>query len=90
MNEADEFKLSELKKSVDKLNKKLEMSNIYLQEFKEELAAMTMDELIRKYEFNTDRADVIVPALSIYEKIMKYMDGELKEEMEVGMVMKVI
>ena len=37
INEADEFKLSELKKSVDKLNKKLERSNIYLQEFKEEL-----------------------------------------------------
>ena len=35
-----------------------------------------MDERIRKYEFNTDRADVIVPALSIYEKIMKYMDGK--------------
>ena len=37
INEADEFKLSELKRSVDKLNKKLERSNIYLQEFKEEL-----------------------------------------------------
>ncbi len=37
INKADEFKLSELKRSVDKLNKKLERSNIYLQEFKEEL-----------------------------------------------------
>jgi len=33
----DSIKLNELKKAVDKLNKKLEISNIYLQELKEEL-----------------------------------------------------
>ena len=37
VNVSESFNLSELKKSVDKLNKKLERSNIYLQEFKEEL-----------------------------------------------------
>jgi flagellar biosynthesis protein FlhF len=37
VNVSESFNLSELKKSVDKLNKKLEISNIYLQEFKEEL-----------------------------------------------------
>ncbi|MBK7959070.1 MAG: exopolyphosphatase [Bacteroidetes bacterium] len=62
------------KKSKQELGTSLKYK--YIQEFKEELAAMTMDERIRKYEFNTDRADVIVPALSIYEKIMKYMDGK--------------
>jgi exopolyphosphatase/guanosine-5'-triphosphate,3'-diphosphate pyrophosphatase len=37
----------------------------------EQLAQMTVDERIIHYGFNPDRADVIVPALEIYIRIMK-------------------
>ena len=57
------------KKSQQPLHKPLTTS--YLSEMYTKLQAMSVDERIVHYKFNPDRADVIVPALEIYTKILK-------------------
>lgn len=60
------------KKSQKQLGKPL--SYKYLKDSWKELSQLTVDERIINYKFNPDRADVIVPALEIYTKIMKFTD----------------
>ena len=43
----------------------------YLRDMHKDLKILTVDERIIQYNFNPDRADVIVPALEIYTTIMK-------------------
>jgi exopolyphosphatase/guanosine-5'-triphosphate,3'-diphosphate pyrophosphatase len=43
----------------------------YLKDMHKELKLLTVDERIIQYNYNPDRADVIVPALEIYTTIMK-------------------
>lgn len=57
------------KKSQKPLGKPL--SAKYLKDMYRELKLLTVDERIIQYDFNPDRADVIVPALEIYYTIMK-------------------
>lgn len=57
------------KKSQKALGKPLSLK--YLKDQWKELSQMTVDERIIEYQFNPDRADVVVPALSIYTQIMK-------------------
>ena len=47
-----------------------------LKDFHKELSSFTVEELIRIYKLREDRADVIVPALSIYINVMKWADIE--------------
>ena len=57
------------KKSQKPLGKPLTLR--YLKDMHKELKLLTVDERIIQYNFNPDRADVIVPALEIYTTIMK-------------------
>jgi exopolyphosphatase/guanosine-5'-triphosphate,3'-diphosphate pyrophosphatase len=57
------------KKSLKPLGKPLTAR--YLRDMHKELKLLTVDERIIQYNFNPDRADVIVPALEIYTTIMK-------------------
>jgi len=57
------------KKSQKPLGKPLTLR--YLRDMHKELKLLTVDERIIHYNFNPDRADVIVPALEIYTTIMK-------------------
>ena len=43
-----------------------------LKEYYKEMNALTVEERIHKYGFKEDRADVIVPALSIYTTVMRW------------------
>ncbi len=45
-----------------------------LKEYYREMSALTVAERMHKYEFRQDRADVIVPALLIYNNIMRWAD----------------
>ncbi len=47
-----------------------------LKDFHKELSSYTVEELIRIYKLREDRADVIVPALSIYINVMKWANIE--------------
>lgn len=58
------------KKSQKPLGKPLTAK--YLKDMYKELKLLTVDERIIQYDFNPDRADVIVPALEIYYTILKY------------------
>lgn len=51
---------------------KIPLSYTYLKSQYKILENMTYEERITKFELNTDRADVIVPALSIYLNAMKW------------------
>lgn len=57
------------KKSQKPLGKPLTLK--YLKDMHKDLKLLTVDERIIQYNFNPDRADVIVPALEIYTTIMK-------------------
>ncbi|MBL7789569.1 MAG: exopolyphosphatase [Chitinophagales bacterium] len=57
------------KKSQKPLGKPLTIR--YLKDMYKELKMLTVDERIIQYNYNPDRADVIVPALEIYTTIMK-------------------
>lgn len=57
------------KKSLKPLGKPLTAR--YLKDMHKELKLLTVDQRIIQYNFNPDRADVIVPALEIYTTIMK-------------------
>jgi exopolyphosphatase / guanosine-5'-triphosphate,3'-diphosphate pyrophosphatase len=46
----------------------------YLNDKLKALAAMTVEERMRQYKIRQDRADVIVPALQIYTKVLKWAD----------------
>ena len=48
------------------------MSYIYLHSQFEYLNSLTYEQRIAELGLNTDRADVIIPALSIYLKAMKW------------------
>ncbi len=47
-----------------------------LKDFYKEFSSFSVEELIRIYKLREDRADVIVPALSIYINVMKWADIE--------------
>ena len=47
-----------------------------LKDFYKEFSSFNVEELIRIYKLREDRADVIVPALSIYINVMKWADIE--------------
>ncbi|MEO5968198.1 MAG: exopolyphosphatase [Ferruginibacter sp.] len=47
-----------------------------LRDYYKELESVTIDERISKYGLRSDRADVIVPALSIYINVMRWADAE--------------
>lgn len=51
---------------------KIPLSAAYLKKQYKRLQSMTYEERITELELNTDRADVIVPALSIYVNAMKW------------------
>lgn len=57
------------KKSQKPLGRPLTLK--YLKDMYKDLKILTVDERIIQYNFNPDRADVIVPALEIYSNIMK-------------------
>ncbi|MDR2206864.1 MAG: exopolyphosphatase [Flavobacteriaceae bacterium] len=46
------------------------MSTSYLKKFLKETASLSVDERMEKYDIREDRADVLVPALEIYAKIL--------------------
>ncbi len=61
------------------LSKKKEGKPLSLQllkDFQKELSSYSIPELVRIYKLREDRADVIVPALSIYINVMKWADIE--------------
>ncbi len=61
------------------LSKKKEGKPLTLQllkDFHKELGSYSVEELIRIYKLREDRADVIVPALSIYINVMKWAEIE--------------
>lgn len=47
-----------------------------LREFYRELESVSLEERISKYNLRADRADVIVPALSIYINVMRWADAD--------------
>lgn len=47
-----------------------------LREFYRELESVSLEERITKYNLRADRADVIVPALSIYINVMRWADAD--------------
>lgn len=47
-----------------------------LRDFYKELESVSIDERISKYGLRSDRADVIVPALSIYINVMRWANAE--------------
>lgn len=51
------------------------MSLKYLKTLQKELLSKTYEERIRDYQFNPDRADVIMPALEIFIKVMSIIDS---------------
>lgn len=55
---------------------KLPLTYSYLKKQYNILESLSYEERITQYELNTDRADVIVPALSIYLKAMKWSNAK--------------
>ena len=49
---------------------------VYVSDFYKTLKGMTYEERIEHYNMKPDRADVIVPALNIYKKIMKWSKSQ--------------
>ncbi len=49
---------------------------VYVSDFYKTLKEMTYEERIEHYNMKPDRADVIVPALNIYKKIMKWSKAQ--------------
>ena len=49
---------------------------VYVSDFYKTLKGMTYEERIEHYNMKPDRADVIVPALNIYKKIMKWSKAQ--------------
>ncbi len=52
------------------------LSFIKLNEMVEDLIALNIDERMKQYDLNPDRADVIVPAGEIFIRIMKWVEAE--------------
>ena len=48
------------------------LSKQYLDRFSKQLEAMTPDERVLQLGLNMDRADVIVPALRIYRRVLRW------------------
>ncbi|MCF6366772.1 MAG: Ppx/GppA family phosphatase [Bacteroidales bacterium] len=61
---------------INKLFKSNNVSFVSLKKLYDELNNISVEERMRKYTFRTDRADVIIPALEIYLKIMGIADSE--------------
>jgi exopolyphosphatase/guanosine-5'-triphosphate,3'-diphosphate pyrophosphatase len=47
------------------------LSSLYLSQQIKTLSALTMDQLVLELGLNVDRADVLVPALEIYQRVMR-------------------
>lgn len=47
------------------------LSSLYLNQQIKSLSALTMDQLVLELGLNVDRADVLVPALEIYQRVMR-------------------
>ncbi len=60
----------------------LELLKQYYEEFKN----LSIEERMQKYKFNTDRAEVIVPALQIYINIMRWSGIKLIYVPRIGLV----
>ncbi|MBI4930700.1 MAG: exopolyphosphatase [Bacteroidetes bacterium] len=65
--------------NINKLYKLLDPGDKYIgykkmKELYEELSDMSIEQRIKKFGFNEDRADVIVPAAKIYLSVMKWAD----------------
>lgn len=61
------------------LSKKKEgkpLSVEYLREIQKEMSDLNLQERIAKYKMREDRADVIVPALSVYINVMRWAEAE--------------
>lgn len=62
--------------SMSKTKEGKSMSIVLLRKYYKELNALTVPERISKYGFREDRADVLVPALEIYTKVMTWSECE--------------
>ena len=51
------------------------LSKQYLNRFSKQLEAMTTDERVLQLGLNMDRADVIVPALRIYRRVLRWTNA---------------
>ena len=58
--------------SMSKVKQGKPLTNDLLNEYYEELNKMTVEERMIKYNLREDRADVILPALQIYNSVMKW------------------
>jgi exopolyphosphatase/guanosine-5'-triphosphate,3'-diphosphate pyrophosphatase len=47
------------------------LSSLYLSQQIKSLSALTMDQMVLELGLNVDRADVLVPALEIYQRVMR-------------------
>ncbi len=63
--------------------KNLELSDI--EDLYNKLNNMTLEERIQKYKFREDRADVIVPAASIYIKLLKLLEAKQINVPKIGL-----
>ena len=52
---------------------------------KKQIKEMSFDERIQKFRLNSDRADVINPALDIYSSIMKWSDSSILHVPQLGL-----
>lgn len=62
--------------SMSKTKEGKSMSVVFLRKYYKELNAMTVAERMSKFGFREDRADVLVPALEIYNKVMTWSEIE--------------
>ena len=56
-----------------------------LQGFRHTLTNMSNDQRIQTFKLNADRADVIVPATSIYYSVMKWSDSSIIHVPKMGL-----
>ncbi|MDO4225271.1 MAG: exopolyphosphatase [Bergeyella zoohelcum] len=60
--------------SMSKTKEGKPMSHTMLKNFLKELSVLSVDERMSKYKLREDRADVLVPALEIFNKVMNWAD----------------
>ena len=62
--------------SISKRKEGKPLTTELLKDYHKELSLATVEERMHRYNFRTDRADVIVPALQIYISVMRWADAE--------------
>ncbi len=72
--------------SLSKLKDGEPLSLVTLQSYHRKLKRLSPGERVRQYGLKIDRADVIVPALSIYQSIMQWVDVETMFVPKIGLV----